>query len=133
MLLDELAPYLCEGASNVRVSGLPIAFNAKCALTLGMAIHELATNAAKYGALSTNAGSVDIAWDVDSQHNHLRICWTESGGPTMSAPESSGFGRLLLERALPSDLGGDVQLDFAQDGLKCVIAIPLDEHIARVR
>jgi PAS domain S-box-containing protein len=133
MLLDELAPYLCEDGSNVRVSGLPIALNAKCALTLGMAIHELATNAAKYGALSTKAGSVDVAWHLDSHHKHLRICWTESSGPTVSAPESSGFGRLLLERALSSDVGGDVQLDFAEDGLKCLIAIPLDEHIASVR
>jgi PAS domain S-box-containing protein len=132
MLVDELAPYLREDGSNVRVSGPPIAFNAKCALAFGMTIHELATNAAKYGALSTKAGSVDIAWQVHSQHNHLRLCWTETGGPTVSVPGPSGFGRLLLERALPSDLGGDVQLDFAQDGLKCVIAIPLDQHIARV-
>jgi len=132
MLLDEFSPYFREDGSNVRVSGPPIAFNAKCALTLGMTIHELATNAAKYGALSTKSGSVDVAWQVDAQNQQLRIRWTETGGPTVSPPKRSGFGRLLLERALASDLGGNVQLDFVGDGLKCAIAIPLDEHVARV-
>jgi len=132
MLLDEFAPYFRDDGSNVRVSGPPIAFHAKCALTLGMTIHELATNAAKYGALSTKSGSVDVTWQVDARHRQLRIRWTESGGPTVSPPGRSGFGRLLLERALASDLGGDVRLDFVADGLKCAIAIPLDEHVARV-
>jgi two-component sensor histidine kinase len=132
MLLDELAPYFRDDGSNVRVSGPPIAFSAKCALTLGMAIHELATNAAKHGALSTKSGSVDVTWQVDPQDRQLRISWTETGGPTVRPPGRTGFGRLLLERALASDLGGDVRLHFAEDGLKCAIAIPLDEHIARV-
>jgi two-component sensor histidine kinase len=105
----------------VRVSGPPVAFSAKYALTLGMAIHELATNAAKHGALSTQAGSVDVAWQVDPQHSQLRICWAQAGGPSVSAPESSGFGRLLLERALASDMGGDVELDFAASPWVCVL------------
>jgi two-component sensor histidine kinase len=96
-----------------------------------MTIHELATNAAKHGALSTKAGSVDVAWEVDPENGQLRICWTESGGPAVRPPRRSGFGRLLLERALTSDLGGDVRLDFAEEGLRCAIAIPLDEHVAR--
>jgi two-component sensor histidine kinase len=132
IFLDEFAPYVREDESNVCVSGPPIVFNAGCALTLGMTIHELATNAAKHGALSTKAGSVDVAWQVDSENRQLRICWTESGGPAVSPPRRSGFGRLLLERALTSDLGGDVELDFAEDGLRCAIAIPLDEHLARL-
>jgi PAS domain S-box-containing protein len=132
MLRDELAPYRREDGGNVHLSGPPVAFNAKCALTLGMTIHELATNAAKHGALSSKGGAVEVAWQVDPQDNQLRIRWRESGGPAVSPPERSGFGRLLLERALASDLGGDVQLEFAEDGLKCIIAIPLDEHVARV-
>ena len=130
MLRDEFAPYFREDGGNVRVSGPPIAFNAKCALTLGMAIHELVTNAAKHGAFSTKGGSVDVTWQVDPQTGRLGIRWTEAGGPTVSPPGRSGFGRLLLERALASDLGGDVELHFAEDGLKCTIAIPLDEHVA---
>ena len=132
MLLDELAPYFRDDGSNVRVSGPPIALNAKCALTLGMAVHELATNAAKHGALSSGSGSVEVVWQVDSRDRRLRIRWIETGGPSVAPPARSGFGRLLLERALASDLGGEVQLDFAEDGLRCAIAIPLDEHVARV-
>jgi PAS domain S-box-containing protein len=131
LLLDELAPYFREDGSNVRVSGPPVQFHAKGALTLGMALHELATNAAKHGALSSKCGSVDVAWHVDLLDRQLWIRWTETGGPIVTPPARSGFGRLLLERALASDLGGDVQLDFDEDGLKCAITIPLDEHVAR--
>jgi two-component sensor histidine kinase len=131
LLLDELAPYFREDGSNVRVGGPRVQFNAKGALTLGMAIHELATNAAKHGALSSKCGSVDVAWHVDAADRQLWIRWTETGGPVVEPPERSGFGRLLLERALTSDLGGDVRLSFDEDGLKCVIAIPLDDHDAR--
>ena len=132
MLFDEFAPYSREDGSNVRVSGPPVVFNAKCALTLGMTIHELVTNAAKYGALSSKSGSVEVAWQVDALDRQLRIRWTETGGPIVRPPARSGFGRLLLERALASDLRGEVQLDFAEDGLKCAIAIPLDEHVVHV-
>jgi PAS domain S-box-containing protein len=131
MLRDELAPYFREDGRNIRVSGPPIALHAKCALTLGMALHELATNAAKHGALSSKRGAVDVAWQIDSADRQLRISWSETGGPPVRPPVRSGFGRLLLERALASDLGGEVQLAFDQDGLKCAIAIPLDEHVAR--
>ena len=79
----------------------------------------------------TTTGSVDVAWQVDPGDRKLRIRWTEAGGPIVKPPERSGFGRLLLERALASDLGGEVQLDFDKDGLRCAIAIPLDEHVAR--
>ena len=132
MLFDEFAPYSREDGSNVRVWGPPVVFNAKCALTLGMTIHELVTNAAKYGALSSKSGSVEVAWQVDALDRQLRIRWTETGGPIVRPPARSGFGRLLLERALASDLRGEVQLDFAEDGLKCAIAIPLDEHVVHV-
>jgi two-component sensor histidine kinase len=131
MLLDELAPYCRDNGSNLRVSGPPVDFSAKGALTLGLAIHELATNAAKHGALSTKSGSVEVAWKVDFPDRQLRIRWTETGGPSVRPTGRSGFGRLLLERALASDLGGGVQLDFAEDGLRCAIAIPL-EHVARL-
>jgi two-component sensor histidine kinase len=94
-----------------------------------MAIHELATNAAKHGALSASGGLIEVSWQLvlDEQ---LRIQWTESGGPPVAPPQRSGFGRLLLERALASDLNGKVQLDFAPEGLKCVVAVPLHEATA---
>ena len=94
-----------------------------------MAIHELATNAAKYGALSVKDGAVTVDWTVE--HGKLSICWSERGGPSVAKPRRSGFGRVLLERALASDLEGDVTLDFAPEGLTCAIVLPLGDNAAR--
>ncbi len=129
VLLDELAPYRHQDGANVRVSGPVTVLNAKQALTLGMAMHELVTNAAKYGALSTEHGVVDVRWEVDTEPNQLRIIWAEQGGPTVRQPQRNGFGRLLIERVLASDLKGDVRMDFAEDGLTCVITVPLSIHL----
>jgi two-component sensor histidine kinase len=130
VLTDELAPYRQESGENVRLSGPLVMLNAKSALTLGMAVHELVTNAAKHGALSKKSGSVAIAWERDMSLNHLRLRWSESGGPPVVRPKRSGFGRLLLERVLTADLGGKVELDFAAEGLRCEIVIPLAENVA---
>ena len=90
-----------------------------------MAFHELTTNAAKYGALSISEGRLQVTWSV-STARELRIRWQESGGPSVQVPQRSGFGRLLLERALRADLDADVRLDFAPAGLECIITFPLD-------
>ena len=128
VLLDELAPYRREDGANLRASGPVTMLDAKHALTLGMAIHELATNAAKYGALSTENGVVDVGWEVDGEQ--LQITWSESGGPPVMPPKRNGFGRLLIERVLAADLEGDVRMDFAGEGLKCVISVPLSSPLA---
>lgn len=127
MLLDEFAPYRREDGSNVRLSGPGIMLNAKCAVVLGMAFHELVTNAAKHGALSSKAGRLDVAWEIERPAGQLRIRWIESDGPAVTPPQRSGFGRLLLERALASDLRGVVEMDFAATGLRCEIVVPLEE------
>jgi two-component sensor histidine kinase len=129
ILLDELAPYRREDGANVSISGPSITVKPRCAVLLGMAIHELTTNAAKHGALSTKGGSVKVAWQMDRRDGQLRIRWSEAGGPTIVAPRPSGFGRLLLERAVAADLQGDVALDFSGEGLTCRIDLPLDEHL----
>jgi two-component system CheB/CheR fusion protein len=85
----------------------------------------LTTNAAKYGALSTKSGSLEVTWSVTTDRE-LRIRWRECGGPPVQGPQRRGFGRLLLERALRSDLDAEVQLDFAPAGLECIISFPLD-------
>jgi two-component sensor histidine kinase len=125
MLRDELAPYIGD-EGNVRLSGPHVTFRPKVAVVLGMAFHELATNAAKYGALSVKGGVVSVAWQIEPHSGQLTVTWKESGGPPVEAPGSGGFGRLLLERALASDLGGKVELNFARDGLECVISLALD-------
>ncbi|AFL49822.1 PAS domain S-box-containing protein [Sinorhizobium fredii] len=124
VLFDELAPYHDDGKNNVMLSGPQTMLPPKYALTLGMAAHELATNAAKHGALSAKAGSVRIEWSADRESDRLKIRWSESGGPVVVAPKRNGFGRLLLERVLASDLGGEVQLEFAPQGLVCMIDVP---------
>jgi PAS domain S-box-containing protein len=125
---DETAPY--HGA-NVRMEGPDIVLGPKLAVSLGMALHELATNAAKYGALTSKNGMVAVSWELDRSDGQVRLHWTESGGPSVTVPDHTGFGRLLLERALASDLNGEVKLEFARDGLHCLISFPLDSHSAR--
>jgi PAS domain S-box-containing protein len=130
MVNDELAPYRRDDGGNVKIDGPGITLNPKHAVVLGMAFHELATNAAKYGALSTKTGAVNVAWEIVPRSSELRIHWSESGGPCVSPPRRSGFGRLLLERALASDLQGNVALSFAETGLTCEITVPLDGRAA---
>jgi PAS domain S-box-containing protein len=121
---DETAPYQ-DGSSNILMSGPPITLGPKQAVSLGMAIHELATNAAKHGALSTKGGSLTVRWQIAPSQDEVQLSWSEHGGPTVGPPQHSGFGRMLLERALASDLNGKVTLDFAPEGLKCLMAFPL--------
>jgi PAS domain S-box-containing protein len=128
LLHDELAPYSGDDGGNIRIDGPAVTLTPKSALTLGMAVHELATNAAKYGALSVKNGLIAIAWTIES--GVLTIHWTERGGPRVTQPSRSGFGRVLLERALASDLQGEVSMDFAPQGLTCTIALPLHNHTA---
>ena len=124
LLADELAPYRRDDGRNVTLSGLPVNLTARSGIMLGMAFHELATNAAKYGALSAKCGTVAVGWTVEEAR--LRIVWSEQGGPAVAPPQRSGFGRLLLERALAADLHGEVQLDFAPEGVRCVLTVPLE-------
>jgi PAS domain S-box-containing protein len=127
VLLDEVAPYRAGDGANTRMTGPNVMLGPKAAVSLGMAFHELATNAAKYGALSSPAGSVEIEWGMlRPEDRQVRIRWTERGGPEVEPPTRSGFGRLLLERGLAHELKGKVQLDFAKEGLKCTIVFPLD-------
>jgi PAS domain S-box-containing protein len=94
----------------------------KVALAMSMALHELCTNAAKYGALSTDRGGVDI--EITRGRNKLRIVWREHGGPSVAEPTRKGFGSRMLE-GLARDLEGEARLDFQSEGLVCVIAAPM--------
>ncbi len=126
---DELSPYRNSSGSNLLVSGPLVLVKPRHALSLGMAVHELATNAAKYGALSDEGGSLTVEWSTAAECDELCIRWCESGGPPVRTPETRGFGRFLLERALAADLDGDVQMDFADAGFRCTIRLPLSECV----
>jgi PAS domain S-box-containing protein len=126
MLASELAPYRNPDLSNVVLAGPTVMLDPRAAVLLGMTFHELATNAAKYGALSSKAGKVQVDWRREPGTNIVAICWSESGGPTVTEPTRRGFGRILLERALKADLRGDVHLRFLPEGLQCELRIPID-------
>jgi PAS domain S-box-containing protein len=113
-----LAPF-GPASGAVRISGPDVWLAPSAALTMALVFHELATNAVKYGALSSDGGAVDIAWDHDPAAQDLRLQWRESGGPPVALPTRQGFGSRLIERALAGDLNGLASMDFAPGGLVC--------------
>jgi two-component sensor histidine kinase len=97
------------------------------ALAIAMALQELATNAVKYGALSSESGEVRLDWRVEEGGDEpcLHLSWTESGGPLVKAPLRRGFGTRLIKRSLAQDLDGKVELSFAPTGLVCTVEAPV--------
>jgi PAS domain S-box-containing protein len=127
---EAVAPYTNDGAApRVEVVGPEVRLSSGTAMALGMAFHELGTNAAKHGALSVPGGMVRLSWgeavqDESGAHWH-DILWEESGGPPVAGPPvRRGFGTRLLERGLSGQIGGAVTLDFAPSGLRCRIRVP---------
>ena len=115
MLSQALRPF-CTSA-RCHVEGPPYRLQPRVAVTLTLAMHELATNAAKYGALSNHTGEVHVTWGEAT--DGLEIVWQESGGPEVREPSREGFGTRMLRRALAQDLGGTVDLVFNPRGLTC--------------
>ena len=109
-------------------SGPPVWLSPRMALSLSMALHELGTNAAKYGALSVPSGRVRIDWTVTPGPDapRLALTWTESGGPPVTVPTRRGFGSRLIERGLTAELSGEARIDFAPEGVICRIEAGLD-------
>lgn len=116
---------LSGARDRVSVAGPRIRLRPNVALSLSMAFHELGTNALKYGALSQPPGRVELQWSLQPGAGDLLIEWREVGGPPVQAPTARGFGSRLLERAVPAELNGQVQMEFAPDGLRCSIRAPM--------
>jgi PAS domain S-box-containing protein len=108
--------------SRIAVRGPKMRLTPASAQAIGLALHELATNAGKYGALSTDAGRVDVHWESDSQT--FTMSWTEQGGPPVIAPDRFGFGTVVMEAVAERSLGGNVSLDYARSGLIWRLACP---------
>jgi PAS domain S-box-containing protein len=117
------SPHGGEGEGRFLINGPDVALAPRATVALALGLHELATNAAKYGALSSPEGKVTLDWDVDGQT--LRLAWRESGGPLVSEPTVAGFGSRLLHRGLAGELNAEVKVSFAPTGLICEIAAPL--------
>lgn len=123
-LRDVVALTVEPYGERVEAEGPSLALTPNAALSLNLALHELATNAAKYGALSTSDGRVEVRWST--AEGRLLLAWTERGGPPVAPPERRGFGSRLLERGVAAELGGAVTLAFQPDGLRCRIEAPLE-------
>jgi two-component sensor histidine kinase len=108
-----------EGHERFTVDGPPVHLTPKRALALGMAFHELATNAARHGALSRPDGQVQVNWGVAEDGRTLRLTWRETGGPSIVAPGAKGFGLRLVEQGLAREISGAVTIDFQPAGLVC--------------
>ena len=124
-----IMPYRGSRQDRFEVSGPDIRISAQMALAFAMTLHELCTNAVKYGALSKDKGKVTITWSVPGRKNAkpiLKFRWSEKGGPPVTPPTSIGFGTKLIERSLASDLGGSVKITFARTGVTCAITASLD-------
>jgi two-component sensor histidine kinase len=116
--------------ARLELAGPDIAIPARTALTLTLALHELATNASKYGAWANDAGMVKLGWSIDpaldgAKAPVLRLDWRERGGPEVAAPRRRGFGSRLVERGLASELEGTVELRFDPAGVTCRVEAPL--------
>jgi two-component sensor histidine kinase len=121
-----LKPYEEKPGSRCKVEGPDVRLQPKRALALGMAFHELATNAAKHGALSTGTGEVKVSWRIDGDRLTLR--WEESGGPAIWEPERKGFGMRMIERGLSHEVAAQVRLRFPPTGVICEWEMSLQKH-----
>jgi two-component system, chemotaxis family, CheB/CheR fusion protein len=121
-----LGPY--RGA-RVQAEGPSLTVRPQVGVTLVMILHELATNAAKYGALSVPTGTVSIMWASDNWdgQSQIQLDWIETGGPPVEPPSRRGFGSTLIERGTDSDLHGKAVLDYRTEGLRCTLRFPLEE------
>jgi PAS domain S-box-containing protein len=122
LVAEELAPYRTNDHDRVLASGPDIVLQPAAAQTLALVLHELVTNAAKYGALSSLVGKVKLAWT--SNGRNIEFAWTESGGPVTSKPASLGFGTRIVLASIERQLGGQVTFDWLPQGLACTFSVP---------
>ncbi|HYZ48050.1 MAG TPA: PAS domain S-box protein [Sphingomonas sp.] len=127
LLEQASAPYMDQLHRPIVLDGPDLMLSARAGLAMALTIHELMTNAAKYGALSGEAGRVAISWSVleGPEGQGLAICWREQGGPAVAEPSRRGFGLRLIERSIAKDLGGRADLRFASEGLEAMLQFPL--------
>ena len=130
LLRAVLSPYSSKSRRNIGIRGKPLQLGASMAATLGMVFFELASNAAKYGALSTEEGRVDVAWNTNKA-GVLSIHWKEIDGPAVVEPPKRNFGTSFIQQSLEYELGGKVNLRFEPSGVECDIEIPLPSGAGR--
>ena len=105
------------------IEGEDVSISLETAGSLGLVLHELATNAVRHGALSVATGCVRVTWS--RTNGDLAFVWRESGGPSVSTPTRQGFGTVLIGQSIPHEIGGSAELDFAPEGVVCTITFPI--------
>jgi PAS domain S-box-containing protein len=126
---EELAPYRTADQSRIETSGPNVSLQPAAAQSLALALHELVTNAAKYGALSSMSGRIHLSWGF--AQGALVLQWTESGGPATVSPSSPGFGTRIITASIEGQLGGQVAFDWRPEGLQCVLSVPRDDMMPK--
>src|SRR5882762_8779118 len=126
---DELAPYRLGHAGRIYVTGPNVLLDPTTAQTLALALHELATNAAKYGALSQASGRLELNWEVQPQA--IVVNWRETGGPSTHAPRQTGFGTRIITSSVERQLGGKATFDWLVEGLSCMLLVPRSQTMDR--
>ena len=132
LIRSQLAAYVDRMESRIAIEGPAVALKPEAAQNLGLALHELAVNAARFGALSVPEGRVSITWDRRDGANGrgLELDWREQQGPKVRPRRKRGFGSMVIERNLARALDAEVNLDFDPDGLHCHIVIPASQILA---
>jgi PAS domain S-box-containing protein len=123
-----LAPHAHPGYRAFEIDGPPTRLSPQQAVAMSLALHELATNAAKYGALSTPNGRVSVTWNLfydGKGARHMTLLWQETGGPAVVTPRRSGFGSRLIARSFGQESGGEAAIEYLPDGVRCTINLPL--------
>jgi PAS domain S-box-containing protein len=133
LVRSQLGHYLNQAGPQISIGGPPLRLKPEAAQNLGLALHELATNAVKYGALSVPSGRVTVNWTRRAvpEGGGLEIQWTEGGGPAVEEPRKRGFGSLVINRNLARSLDAEVEYAFAAEGVRCRIVIP-EAHFSAV-
>jgi two-component sensor histidine kinase len=134
LILAELSPHDVGRGDILLISGPPVMLKPQAALFLTLALHELSTNAAKYGALSVAGGRVGVSWGIKGdQPPRLEISWREEGGPKIDGLGARGFGMELIERGIRFELQGEAKLEMVNGGLHCRIVVPANPQNLTLR
>ncbi len=131
VLTEEIKPFIARGGANFVIDGPAVRLAPQGALAFGMAVHELATNAVKYGALSTPEGVVRVSWRFDQEATPAQfvLSWVEENGPDVIEPSTRGFGMNLIERGFAHELSGEANIAFSATGVRAMLSAPLGESI----
>jgi two-component sensor histidine kinase len=126
LLATVLAPYRSSDEMRISIHGPAVLLPARAVLPMSMVLHEMATNAAKYGALSTQQGNVEITWQMHDDDGSIELVWQERGGPAVKSGTSKGFGTRLIDHVISHDLDGKTRVDFDPGGVRWMLAFLID-------